>query len=80
MKKYLLFGQFLNKKNDGNYAKDHSALPDNVGFVDRRQKPASVIAWAGVTSTVGLIILREILDQNMSFLGTKTSQVMFILG
>lgn len=41
----------LNRKTDGAYAVDHSILEDKYRFVGRRQKPASVMVWAGVTTS-----------------------------
>lgn len=41
----------LNRRTDGAYAKDHSTLDDKHRFVGRRQKPAAVMVWAGVTTS-----------------------------
>ena len=40
-----------NPQNDGIYAVNKSDIPLNDRLIFRRQRPASVMVWAGVTST-----------------------------
>ncbi len=58
------------RKTDGAYAVDHNNLDDRFHFVGRRQNPASVVVWAGVTTSRKKSLL-IIVEQGVKINGPK---------